>query len=220
VAGLIAGAVLRRLPERVFAAVGLLLFTFGAAARAVPSLPVVLLGTLAIGVGLPWVLVAVFTAVQQHTEPDLVGRVAAAAGTAVFGPNSLAVALGAGLVALVDYRLQLVGVGAAGLLAAWLLLLRRVTAGPGAAGSPAADPSTGGPQAVAPGTAEPGATDAGTAEPGVVDAGAADSAAGGVAVGGPVARGLLAAEREGLPKAPADTVTDHQVDPGDMRAQG
>ncbi|CAG6399146.1 MFS transporter [Streptomyces cocklensis] len=125
VAGTVAGAVMRRLPERAFAATGLLLFAAGAAVRAVPSLPVVLAGTVAIGVGLPWVIVAAFTAVQQHTEPALVGRVAAAAGTVVFAPTAVAAALGAVLVALVDYRLQLVAVGAGGAAAAWLLLLRR-----------------------------------------------------------------------------------------------
>lgn len=125
VAGVVAGAVMRRLPERVFAATGLLLFTAGAAVRAVPSLPVVLTGTLAIGVGLPWVIVAGFTAVQQHTEPALVGRVAATAGTVIFAPTALSAALGAGLVALIDYRVQLAAVGVLGLLCAALLLLRR-----------------------------------------------------------------------------------------------
>ncbi|WP_327291808.1 MFS transporter [Streptomyces sp. NBC_01198] len=130
VAGILAGAVMRRVPERAFAAGGLLLFTAGAAVRAVPSLPVVLAGTLAVGVGLPWVIVAAFTAVQQRTEPALVGRVAAAAGTVVFAPTAVAAALGAVLVALVDYRLQLVAVGAGGAAAAWFLLLRRPSAPP------------------------------------------------------------------------------------------
>jgi MFS family permease len=135
VAGTVAGAVMRRLPERAFAAAGLLLFTAGAAVRAVPSLPVVLAGTVAIGVGLPWVIVAAFTAVQQHTEPALVGRVAAAAGTVVFAPTAVAAAIGAVLVALVDYRLQLAAVGAGGAAAAWLLLLRRPAGTPVAMGT-------------------------------------------------------------------------------------
>lgn len=136
IAGLVAGAVMRRLPERAFAATGLLLFTVGAAVRAVPSLPVVLVGTLAIGVGLPWVIVAAFTAVQQHTSPALVGRVAAAAGTVVFGPTAVAAAVGAGLVALVDYRVQLAGVGVVGVFAAWLLLVRGSVPEPNSAGLP------------------------------------------------------------------------------------
>ncbi|MBY8878563.1 MFS transporter [Actinacidiphila acidipaludis] len=125
VAGVVAGAVMRRLPEGAFAAAGLLLFTSGAALRAVSELPVVLVGTLAIGVGLPWVIVAAFTAVQQYTRPAMVGRVSAAAGTVVFAPTALAAALGAGLVAVADYRLQLIAVGVAGPPAAWFLLLRR-----------------------------------------------------------------------------------------------
>ncbi|MFG1807260.1 MFS transporter [Streptomyces sp. NPDC049040] len=141
-AGTVAGAVMRRLPEHAFAAVGLLLFTAGAAVRAVPSLPVVLAGTLAIGVGLPWVIVAAFTAVQQHTEPALVGRVAAAAGTLVFAPTAVAAALGAVLVALVDYRVQLGAVAVAGAAAAWLLLLRRPRT-PGVRPAPEAPPVAG-----------------------------------------------------------------------------
>ncbi|WUH94249.1 MFS transporter [Streptomyces sp. NBC_00433] len=144
VAGTVAGAVMRRLPERAFAAAGLLLFTTGAALRAIPSLPVVLAGTLAIGVGLPWVIVAVFTAVQQHTGPALVGRVAAVAGTVVFGPTAASAALGAVLVALADFRLQLVAVGAAGPPAAWLLLLRRLPATPTPEAPPAAPARTAG----------------------------------------------------------------------------
>jgi MFS family permease len=145
VAGVIAGAVMRRLPERAFAAAGLLLFATGVAVRAVPSVPVCLAGTLAIGVGLPWVIVAAFTAVQQHTDPALVGRVAAAAGTVVFAPTALAAAIGAGLVALVDYRLQLVVVGATGWLAAWWLLIRRPRLAP--------DPAASGPEVPAARTA-------------------------------------------------------------------
>ncbi|SEG58367.1 Predicted arabinose efflux permease, MFS family [Actinacidiphila yanglinensis] len=125
VAGVVSGAVMRRLQERAFAALGLMLFTAGAALRAVPSLPVCLAGTLAIGIGLPWVIVAAFTAVQQRTDPALVGRVAAAAGTVVFAPTAVAAAVGAGMVALVDFRVQLTAVGVFGWLAAWLLLLRR-----------------------------------------------------------------------------------------------
>lgn len=128
-AGIVAGAVMRRLGERALAAAGLLLFTAGAAVRAVPALPVVVAGMLAIGVGLPWVIVAVFTAVQRRAEPALVGRVAAVAGTVVFGPTALAAGLGAGLVALLDYRVQLAGVGVTGAAGAWLLLLRRPRAG-------------------------------------------------------------------------------------------
>ncbi|MET9217599.1 MFS transporter [Streptomyces sp. NPDC003300] len=196
VAGVVAGAVMRRLPERVFAAVGLLLFTTGAALRAVPSLPVVLVATLAIGVGLPWVIVAAFTAVQQRTAPELVGRVAATASTVIFGPTALAAALGAGLVALVDFRLQLAAVGVLGLLAAWLLLLRGGSAGSADAGSVRAA----------------GLADAGSAQCVPADAVSVGSVSASPAVGG-------SAQGEHGVLRPADAVEDHQPDLRDPRPQ-
>ncbi|MFW3469952.1 MFS transporter [Streptomyces microflavus] len=63
VIGLFAGALLRRMPERVFAAAGIMLFAMGVALRVVPSVPVVLLARAMIGAGLPCVLIAALTAV-------------------------------------------------------------------------------------------------------------------------------------------------------------
>jgi hypothetical protein len=56
--------------------------------------------SLCTGVGLPWTLIAGVTAVQTHTPDALLGRVAASAGTAMFGPNALAIPLGAAAVRL------------------------------------------------------------------------------------------------------------------------
>ncbi|NYV75702.1 MFS transporter, partial [Streptomyces sp. UH6] len=104
VVGLFAGALLRRMPERVFAAAGIMLFAVGVALRVVPSLPVVLFAGVLIGAGLPCVLIAAMTAVQRETPDDLLGRVAATANTLLFAPNAVALAAGAGLLALVDHR--------------------------------------------------------------------------------------------------------------------
>jgi hypothetical protein len=65
----------------------------------------------AIGAGLPCVLVAAFTAVQRETPGELVGRVAATAGTLVFVPNVVGLAVGAALVDVVGHRLLLVLLG-------------------------------------------------------------------------------------------------------------
>lgn len=65
-----------------------------------------------IGVGLPWTVVAAMTAVQRHTPAAVIGRVAATAGTAVFAPTALTIALGAGAVELLDHRVVL-GIAAA-----------------------------------------------------------------------------------------------------------
>jgi hypothetical protein len=68
------------------------------------------------GVGLPWTLVAAVTAVQTHTPPHLLGRVAATANTVMFAPIALAVPAGAVAVHF-GARLTL-GAGAALCLAA------------------------------------------------------------------------------------------------------
>ncbi len=103
VIGLFAGALLRRMPERVFAAAGIMLFAMGVALRVVPSVPVVLLARAMIGAGLPCVLIAALTAVQRETPGQLVGRVAATVNTPLFAPNAIALAAGAVLLALVDH---------------------------------------------------------------------------------------------------------------------
>ncbi|MER5635481.1 MFS transporter [Kitasatospora sp. NPDC002227] len=123
--GVVAGALLRRMPERVFVAVGVALFALGVLARATPYLPVVLAGSLAVGIGLPWPIIAAFTAVQRETPGGLLGRVAGTAGTLVFAPTGLAMLLGTGLVATMDYRVQTVLAGALALAAAGLLARRR-----------------------------------------------------------------------------------------------
>jgi MFS family permease len=116
--GVVAGPLMRRMPDRVFAAAGAGLFAVGVAVRAVPSTAVVLAGSAAIGVGLPGVIVAAMTAVQRETPGRLVGRVAAAAGTVVFAPTALGGLVGAGLIALFDHRLLLAAFGAAGMVTA------------------------------------------------------------------------------------------------------
>ncbi|MFI1186863.1 MFS transporter [Streptomyces californicus] len=142
VIGLFAGVLLRRMPERVFAAAGIMLFAMGVALRVVPSVPVVLLASAMIGAGLPCVLIAAMTAVQRETPGRLVGRVAATAGTLLYAPNAIALAAGAGLTALMDHRRLLLIAGAAAAIAAVGCLL-----GSGAR-THAAAPAPGGPARV------------------------------------------------------------------------
>ncbi|WNM34333.1 MFS transporter [Streptomyces sp. Li-HN-5-11] len=111
VAGLASGAGLRLLGGRRFAVCGIALTAAAVAGRAVPSDPVALACSAAIGAGLPCVLVAAFTAVQRETPGELVGRVAATAGTLVFVPNVAGLAVGAALVDVVGHRLLLVLLG-------------------------------------------------------------------------------------------------------------
>ncbi|MFD3560646.1 MFS transporter [Streptomyces sp. NPDC058686] len=115
VAGLVAGRLLRRVGERRFAAAGIALFAAGTGLRALPYDAVALGCSAAIGMGLPCVLIAALTAVQRETPDALVGRTVATANTLMFAPNAVALAMGAGLFAVVDHRVLLPLLGAAGL---------------------------------------------------------------------------------------------------------
>ncbi|OKI43874.1 MFS transporter [Micromonospora sp. CB01531] len=122
VGGLAAGALLRRLGDRRLTAVAVAVFAAGLALRAVPALAPVAAGTLAVGVGVPLVLITVWTAVQRETPGALVGRVAATVNTLTFGPGTVAVLAAAGLLVLVDHRvILLVAAAAAVLVAGWAL---------------------------------------------------------------------------------------------------
>ncbi|MEU3405991.1 MFS transporter [Streptomyces sp. NPDC006670] len=129
VGGLAAGASMRRVSERAFAAAGLAIFALGVLARASPWLPAVLGGSLAIGLGLPCALIAAMTAVQRETPGELLGRVAATAGTLMFAPTGLALLIGTGMVAGLDYRVQILLAGTVGLAAAAALTVTTGRAG-------------------------------------------------------------------------------------------
>ncbi|MFF8828826.1 MFS transporter [Streptomyces sp. NPDC015131] len=128
VAGIAAGPLARRLGERGLVAAGVALFAAGAGGRALPYDATALVCGALVGAGLPWVLAGALTAVQRWTPGEVLGRTAATASTLLFVPNALALALGAGLVAVVDVRVLLPLVGAAGLLTALALALARPSA--------------------------------------------------------------------------------------------
>ena len=125
VAGVAAGPVMRLIPVHWFAAGGIALFAAGAAVRALPSIPVALVASVAIGAGLPGVLVAALTSVQGRTPGPVVGRVTATANTVIFVPNAVTLAVGAALIAVIDHRIVLVGIGLAGAATALFCLTAR-----------------------------------------------------------------------------------------------
>ncbi|MER5881224.1 MULTISPECIES: MFS transporter [unclassified Streptomyces] len=122
------GTLLRRLGERRFAACGIALTAVAVILRAVPLDAVALACSVGVGVGLPCVLVAAFTAVQRETPAELLGRASASLNTLLYAPNAVGLALGAGLVELVDLRVLLPVLG----------VVRLVTLGPLLRGAPAA----------------------------------------------------------------------------------
>ncbi|MER5534358.1 MFS transporter [Streptomyces mirabilis] len=127
--GLVSGPLLRRLGERRFAAYGIAVTAVAVALRAVPSDAVALVCGAVIGFGLPCVLIAAYTAVQRETPAPLLGRASATANTLMYAPNALGLAVGAGLIELVDYRPLLLTLGLTRLLTLPPLLQRRTTRG-------------------------------------------------------------------------------------------
>ncbi|MEU6225761.1 MFS transporter [Streptomyces sp. NPDC047042] len=126
--GLASGPLLRRFGERGFAAYGTALTGVAMTLRAVPADLAVLGSGVAIGMGLPCVLIAGLTAVQRETPEELLGRTAATANTLMFAPTAIGLAAGAALVELVDHRLLLLGCALALLLTAVALFQRRASA--------------------------------------------------------------------------------------------
>ena len=98
--GLAVGRLVTRTGAATVAAGGAALFGVGCLLLCLPWWPVVIGGSLTVGIGLPWTLIAAVTAVQSRTPDHLLGRVAATANTAMFGPIALTNPLGAAAVHL------------------------------------------------------------------------------------------------------------------------
>jgi MFS family permease len=108
VAGLLAGMLSRRLGERRLMLIGLTLAGLSFLCQAVSNLAVVLAGLVLFGGSLSLLLVGVITLLQRQTPAALMGRADAALSFLLTVPQTMAIALGAALIAVVDYRLLLV----------------------------------------------------------------------------------------------------------------
>lgn len=122
--GLVAARVGRRLGPPRAAGVGLAVLALGVSQILVPTLPMFMLGAFLAGVGIPITYVALATAQQLYTPARLQGRVSSATSLFVTTPQTLCIALGAGLVAFVDYRIMLGAVAAVAAACMLVLLLR------------------------------------------------------------------------------------------------
>lgn len=109
--GLTAGMAVRRFGELRAAGVGMALVAAGSAICIEPNVAAVVLGVGVLGFGVPWIVVALFTGVQRWTPAALQGRVYSASDTLISTPQTISIALGAGLSAVVDYRLLLAVIG-------------------------------------------------------------------------------------------------------------
>ena len=122
VSGLTAAYLMRRFGVARTVGLALACFAIGAVLYRTSTLPLVLAGAVLDGLGVVWLSVGLFTAMQVHTPPRLQGRVNAAATTALITPQTVSIAAGAALISVVSYRLMLLVVAAViGASAAWLL---------------------------------------------------------------------------------------------------
>lgn len=135
--GLIVGPLISRFGAPAVGVAGTALFALGLLARCLPWWPALVAGAVIGGVGLPWALVAAVTVVQSHAPAALLGRVAATANTAMFGPIALAIPLGAAAVQLGARPILLVS-AATCLTAAAIAARRNEPETPGEAGAAAA----------------------------------------------------------------------------------
>ena len=135
--GVLVSFLLRRLG--VARVVGLALASFGIASVLYTTGSTVLClgGSVGDGLGLVWLVVSMSTAAQVHTPSALQGRVNSAWMMAVIAPQTLSIAAGTWLIAVVDYRLLLLAITLAMAVCATILLVRPAEAG---APEPVAEP--------------------------------------------------------------------------------
>jgi len=104
---LVAAKLIRSAGDARTVAIGILLFGFGDAFFLVPNVAAVMVGIVIAGAGLSFAVVGFGTAIQLRTPGELQGRVYSAADTIVGTPQTVSIALGAAIVALVDYRVSI-----------------------------------------------------------------------------------------------------------------
>jgi MFS family permease len=122
--GLTAAALMRRLGDVRLAAVGLCLFALASFGFLIPSLEGVVPSVVVFGAGVAWVVIAAMTAYQRRSPQELQGRVSAATNMLFSLPQTISIAVGAGLVALIDFRIEIVIMGCVTLVASAYLFTR------------------------------------------------------------------------------------------------
>src|SRR5262249_18667225 len=124
--GLTAARALRRPGHVRISGLGMAGFAIGEASFVSSSLPLIAVGIIIAGFGVSWLIVGLMTALQVRTPLRLQGRAAAAADVFISTPQTVSIAVGAALIAVVDYRLLVVTETVAVALCAAYLLSRPV----------------------------------------------------------------------------------------------
>ena len=123
-AGLTVAWLLKRLGTARMIGLGLAVFALAAAAYRTHSLVLVLAAAVGDGIALIWLVVALTTAAQRYTPPQLQGRVTAAWTMLILTPQTISIAAGAALISFVDYRSMLLVIMAVVGACALFLLIR------------------------------------------------------------------------------------------------
>ncbi len=116
---------MRRFGEGRTAAFGMLAIGVGVGLELVPSVPVVAVASVLFGVSLPWLIAPIGTAAQRRTPNRLQGRVSATLDVLFSTPQSISIAVGAGLLAVVGFRPLLTAVAVVFAAAGLWLATRR-----------------------------------------------------------------------------------------------
>jgi Transmembrane secretion effector len=123
--GLTAVRGLRVLGDVRLAGIGMAGFALGELSFVSSNLALVAVGVAVAGFGVSWFIVGLMTAIQVRTPLRLQGRVSSAADVIISTPQTASIAVGAALIAVVDYRLLVVAESVAVALCAAYLLTRR-----------------------------------------------------------------------------------------------
>jgi MFS family permease len=121
----LAAPVMRRTSERALIAGGLAMCAVASLLLITASLPLILVAGAALGVCLVWINVGAVTLIQRRTPGALLGRVDAALEFAITAPQAASIALGAALIAVVNYRILLLAMTAVIAFSAGYLASRR-----------------------------------------------------------------------------------------------
>jgi predicted MFS family arabinose efflux permease len=123
-AATVAARLVKRYGEGALVGLGMTAFAAGALLLTTPSLLVTILGIVLFGVSLPWINIGIITVLQRRTPSEMLGRVLAGFDF-LFSPlQGVAIALGAAMIATVDYRVMLIVMAALVAVASGYLFTR------------------------------------------------------------------------------------------------
>lgn len=139
IGGLTAAYVVKRVGEISSIALGMALFIPFNVAAIMPSIWLLMLLAIPVGIALPYLIVGLMTLMQRSTPNEILGRVSTAVDALLSGPQALSIGLGAVLVGMISYKLLFAAVAIViGLSAVYLFAGRKLSTG-----SPSGDETVG-----------------------------------------------------------------------------